>query len=147
MWEYMLKAGGAWFVGFFPLAEIYVAIPAAFATGLDTFSVVFWSVFGNFTPVLLIHYLYEWLLRFERVRAWLENLVSEKAKARINRYGGWFVLLVTPWTGVWVMAATAKALGMQPARFMLMSLISITVYAIALVLMLEFGAGMFSANS
>ncbi|GAB4519295.1 MAG: hypothetical protein OHK0046_27950 [Anaerolineae bacterium] len=143
MTDYLIKAAGAWFVGFFPLAEIYVAIPAAVAAGLDNVSVIVWTVFGNFTPVLLINFLYEWLIRYERVRKWLEGLVSEKVKARINRWGTWFVLLVTPWTGVWVMSVTAKALGMNSQRFLVASFISILVYAIVLLLMLRLGIASF----
>lgn len=40
MLEYLARAAAAWFVGFFPLAEIYVAVPAAMAAGLDDVSVV-----------------------------------------------------------------------------------------------------------
>ncbi len=137
--EYIIKAATAWFIGFFPLAEIYVAIPAAIATGLDDISVVFWSVFGNITPVILINYLYEWMLRFPRVGRWLTGLVSDKVKARINRWGMWFVLLVTPWTGVWVMAVTAKALGMSSRRFIPAAFVSVLVYAIVIVILLRAG--------
>jgi len=46
MVEYIAKAFAAWFIGFFPYFEIYVAVPAAIAMGLDYFSAVTWSVFG-----------------------------------------------------------------------------------------------------
>lgn len=137
--DYVIKAATAWFIGFFPLAEIYVAIPAAVATGLDDVSVVFWSVFGNLTPVFLINYLYEWMIRFPRIGRWLTGLVSEKAKARINRWGIGFVLLLTPWTGVWVMAVTAKALGMSSRRFIPAASVSVLVYAIVIVVLLRAG--------
>jgi hypothetical protein len=35
MLDYAAKAATAWFVGFFPLFEIYLAVPAAVAMGLD----------------------------------------------------------------------------------------------------------------
>ncbi|MEO1165549.1 MAG: hypothetical protein AAFV98_17320 [Chloroflexota bacterium] len=37
MVEYIGKAFSAWFLGFFPLAEIYIAVPGAIALGLDCF--------------------------------------------------------------------------------------------------------------
>ena len=43
MWDYIALAFGAWFAGFFPLAEIYVAVPLALASGLDGVSTVFWA--------------------------------------------------------------------------------------------------------
>jgi uncharacterized membrane protein len=137
--DYLVRAFGAWFVGFFPLAEIYVAIPAAIATGLDSVSVIFWSVFGNYTPIMLINFGYEYLMRYEKIRNWFTRLVSEKAKARIDRYGVWFVLLLTPWTGVWVMAVTAKALRMESRRFLLASFVSIFVYAVVLTITIQTG--------
>ncbi len=139
MADYLARALGAWFVGFFPLAEIYVAVPAALAVGLDHFSTVFWSVFGNFTPLLLIHFGYNSLLRLPRLRRWLEGLVSERAKRSIDRYGLWVVLLLTPWTGVWVMGVTAKALRMNGGVLLGAGLISITVYAVALVVLISAG--------
>jgi len=143
--DYFVRAAGAWFVGFFPLAEIYVAIPAAMATGLDDVSVVFWSVFGNFTPIVLIHFFYERLTRIERVRAWFARLVSERFKQWIDRYGIWFVLLITPWTGVWVMAVTAKVLGMSGERLMPASFVSVLVYAIVLVVLINTGFDLVSS--
>ncbi|RMG73204.1 MAG: hypothetical protein D6711_11340, partial [Chloroflexi bacterium] len=90
--EYLSKALMTWFLGFFPLAEIYVAVPAGMALGLSGLSVVVWSVFGNFLPILLIHYGYESLMRIEWINRWLTWLASDKAKARMDRYGIWAVL-------------------------------------------------------
>lgn len=137
--EYIARAAGAWFLGFFPLAEIYVAVPGAVAAGLDDLSVVFWTVFGNFTPILLINFLYEWLMRFERVRGWFSRLISERVKERVNRWGMWFVLVVTPWVGVWAMAVTAKALGMNSRRFLIAAFVSILIYAVGLLILLRTG--------
>ncbi|NOK61055.1 MAG: hypothetical protein GFH27_549307n38 [Chloroflexi bacterium AL-W] len=142
--DYFIRAFGAWFVGFFPLAEIYVAVPAAMAADLDDVSVIFWTVFGNYTPVLLIHFFYEELLRFDKIRNWLERLVSTKAEAQINKHGAWFILLITPWTGVWVMAVTAKVLKMNSALFLTTSFISVFVYAIAILVMINLGIDAFS---
>ena len=142
--EYIIKAAGVWFTGFFPLAEIYVAIPAAVAVGLDSFSVVFWSVFGNFTPIVLIVAFYERLMQYERPRQWLSRFSSERFKAQIDRYGTWFVLLITPWTSVWVMAVTAKALRMDSRRLLLFAFISVTVYAIGITMLITAGVATIS---
>ena len=142
--DYFIRAFGAWFVGFFPLAEIYVAVPVAMASGLDDVSAVFWTVFGNYTPILLIHFFYEQLLRFDKIRNWFARLVSAKAEAQINKHGPWFVLLITPWTGVWVMAVTAKVLKMNSLIFLLTSFVSILISAIVIVVMINLGVDAFS---
>lgn len=144
MSEYWLEALGAWFLGFFPLAEIIVAVPAAMATGLDHTSVLFWTVLGNFTPVVLITALYDVLYRNTRIAAWLDRLLSEKARERVNRYGIWFVLFGTPWTGVWAMSVTAKCLGMDSKRFVLASFVSIVAYAVAILLIVRAGVSLFT---
>jgi uncharacterized membrane protein len=130
--DYAARAATAWFLGFFPFFEIYVAIPAAFALGLDPVSAVLWPVLGNVAPIILIAFAHEQLKRIERVRRWLQGRRSERFETWINRYGAPFVLLVTPWIGVWAVAATARALGMNRATLMLYTSVSITVYAIVI---------------
>ncbi len=139
MAEYISKALGAWFLGFFPLAEIYIAVPAAVATGLDDLSVLVWTIFGNFTPVLLVTALYTQLIRIPRVRVWFEWLINEKAQERINKYGVWFVLLMTPTLGVWAMSVTAKVLRMNTTRYVAAAFISITVWAVVILIALRAG--------
>lgn len=139
MMDYLAKAFGAWFLGFFPLAEIVVAVPAAAATGLDDVSVVVWTVAGNFTPALLINVAYERLRRWERVGRYLDRLATDKVRARVNRWGMPFVLLMTPWVGIWAMSVTAKALGMAPRRFLLTAFCSILGYAITFMLLIRLG--------
>jgi uncharacterized membrane protein len=128
--DYAARAASAWFLGFFPFFEIYVAVPAAFALGLDPVSAVVWPVLGNVTPVLVIVFGYEWLLRSERVRRWLETRRSRRLERWVDRYGPPFVVLVTPWIGVWAVAVTARALGMRRAPLVAYSAISITLYAL-----------------
>lgn len=137
--DYAARAASAWFLGFFPFFEIYVAVPAAFGLGLDPLSAVVWPVLGNVTPVLLIVLGYERLMRVERVRAWLLGRRSARFERWIDRYGAPFVLLVTPWIGAWAVAVTAQALGMQRAALVGFSTVSITVYAIAISVGLAFG--------
>lgn len=85
--DYAWRAATAWFLGFAPVTEIYVAVPAALAMGLDPVSVVAWTVAGNYAPVPLVHLLYERLVGMPRVRGWFERLVSDKFAARIERQG------------------------------------------------------------
>jgi len=141
MWDYLSKALSVWFLGFFPLAEIYIAVPAGLALGLGAVSVIVWAVFGNFLPVVLIHYAYDQLRQIAWVDRWLSRLSSERMQARINRWGVWAVLVLTPWTGVWAMAAVAKALGMRGSVLLPAALISILVYSVGIVLVASIGAG------
>lgn len=48
MLNYIWLAASAWFMGFFPMLEIYIAIPATMLMGLDTISAIFWAGLGNF---------------------------------------------------------------------------------------------------
>ncbi|TVR20445.1 MAG: hypothetical protein EA396_10690 [Anaerolineaceae bacterium] len=137
--EYLFRAVGTWFLGFFPLAEIYIAVPAGVASGLDDVSVIFWAVLGNFLPVLLVHYGYAGLIQPSRFGRWLAGRVSDSARERVNRYGVWFVLVFTPWTGVWLMAVTAKLAGMNFTRFMWVAFASILIYAVGIVVLIRAG--------
>ncbi len=129
-------------MGFFPFFEIYVAVPAAFALGLDAVSAVVWPVLGNVTPVFLIVFGYEQLMRIEGVRRWLQGRRSERFERWIGRYGAPFVLLVTPWIGVWAVAVTAMALGMNRTTLWVYASVSITAYAIAIAAAITFGFGL-----
>ena len=143
MLDYLWKAASAWLTGFFPLAEIYVAVPAAVALGLDDVSVIVWTVFGNFTPALLIDAFAQRLKRIPPVARWLARLTSETVEARVNRWGTWFVLLVTPMTGIWIMAVTANALGMARMRFLVPAFFSILLYALVILGTLRAGLDVF----
>ena len=144
MLEYFSRAFSVWFVGFFPWAEIYVAVPAGFGLGLDIYSTVGWSVLGNYLPAILIARSYDSLIRFPRINRWLSKLSSPKVRARIERNGVWTTILLTPWLGVWVMAATVKVFGMQTRPFLWASLASIFVYAVVLVGLISLGFDFFS---
>lgn len=137
--DYLGKAATAWFLGFFPFFEIYVAVPAAIALGLDYVSAVVWSVLGNFTPVLLIVFAYNQLLRIGRVKRWLEGRSSARFERLVNRYGAPFILLITPWIGVWLVAATARALGMARRPLLIYSFVSIALYATVIAAGIGFG--------
>ena len=110
MWEYATKAATALALGFAPFLEIYVAIPVAMAMGLGHVSVVLWCVLGNFLPVPIIVFAYDWLRRRPRLGPWLERLATGRAQRVLSRHGPIFVLLVTPWIGIWAVAAAARVM-------------------------------------
>jgi uncharacterized membrane protein len=139
MIEYLAKALSVWLIGFFPLAEIYVAVPSGFALGLDPVSVVVWSVSGNYLPVLLIHFAYERVLRTPRLGAWLARSNSQRVKRLLDRHGFWFLALATPWIGVWIVAASVKALGMDARPMLLATFAGVLGYAIAIAVLIAGG--------
>lgn len=145
--EYLGGAAVAWLVGFAPFLEIYLAVPAAIAAGLDYFSAVFWSVLGNFTPVLLIIFAHERLMRIERLKNWLTGRRSERFHKAVNRYGGWAIVLITPWVGIWVVAAAAQAMGMERKVLIGFSLASIVLYAVLIAVAVALGIEAFTAQS
>ena len=144
MFEYFAKVASVWFVGFSPLTGILSAIPAGVALGLDNVTILFWSVFGSFTPALLITMLYKQMMSIRRVNSWLEGLVSVRLQERADKWGVWFVLLATPWTSMWVMAITVKTLGMNRNRFLISSFMSITFHAVLLLLLIRLGIAAFA---
>ena len=142
VFEYLAQGLIVWFVGFFPLAEIYVAIPSAMALGLDKLSIFFWAVSGNFTPVIVVNALFQTMRSYQRVDDWLNRFASERVKKYVNQYGVWFVLFGTPWTGVWVMSVTAKSLGMSSDRLLIFSIISLCVYTVIIFVLIDFGVNL-----
>ncbi len=142
MFAYFAKALSVWFIGFFPLAEIYVAVPAGFALGLDPVSVVFWSVFGNFLPAVLVTSFYDKIAGRGQIGRWLQGLASEKINRKLNSHGFLFVAMLTPWIGVWVVAATVKLFGMKSRIFLLASFLGILIYAIVIAALLALGFGL-----
>ena len=143
MTEYLLKALSIWFIGFFPFAEIYAAIAAGFAIRLDPISIIAWSVSGNYVPAVGLALGYDKLQQQPRVNRWLQKLVSDRAKSRMERWGAWGTLLLTPWIGVWAVAVTVKFLGMNTRLFLITSFVSILVYAVVITLGVHSGVNYF----
>ncbi len=143
MFEYIYQAFTVWFLGFFPFFEIYVAVPAGMALGLDPVSVVVFAVAGNFKPVLLIEYGYYRLMKYQRVRRWLIRPVSEKFYRNINQYGIWYILVITPWVGIWAVAVAARLLQMKRTLLIRGAFFSILVYAVGLVILITLGVDWF----
>ncbi len=144
MFDYLYKVLVVWFIGFFPFFELFVAIPAGLSLRLDSASTVIFCVAGNFFPVLLIEYGYNRLMRYHRIRNWLNRRISEKMYKNINRYGIWYMLIITPWVGVWAMAVTAKILHMEKRILIWGSFASILLYSIVLVIVIQTGIEFFT---
>ncbi|MCC3506334.1 MULTISPECIES: small multi-drug export protein [unclassified Microcoleus] len=145
--EYMTKAFSTWFIGFFPYFEVYAAVAAGMAMGLDGVSAVVWAVFGNFTPIPLLLLCYRQLTRVRRIRLWLERLEKRgvrKVKHAFDRYGAWFLVLMTPILGSWTIAVIAPITGIQPKQVMLFSFVGILLYAIATAVLVASGINWFN---
>ena len=140
--EYVAAAAFTWLIGFLPLFEIYIAIPAGLAAGLDPVSTTFWAALGNIVPLFVVDAGYEWLRGHERIDRWLSVLRRQRVEDILNRFGWVAVFLATPMLEVWTMALAAKALGMASRPFLIAATVSVIVYAIiitgAILLGLEF---------
>jgi uncharacterized membrane protein len=130
MWNYIVLAWTAWFMGFFPLFEVYLAVPAVMVMGLDPISSVFWASLGNFCAVPCVIYGYRLLERFSAVKRWFERLQQSRYKPMVERYGAIVVLLLTPVIGVWAMAVIARGLDMSLNKLFVSSAVSILLYSI-----------------
>ncbi|MFW5691421.1 MAG: small multi-drug export protein [Chloroflexota bacterium] len=137
--DYAVKAATAWFLGFVPVAEIIIAVPGAMALELSLASAIIWPILGNLTPIILIDIFYDQMMRWPWLSRWLDRLATPSSRARMDRWGVWAVLLLTPWMGVWVTAMTAQLLGMDRRRLLLAAGVSIGVYAV--ITALAFSAG------
>ena len=144
MFDYIYKAITVCFLGFFPFFELIVAIPAGISLRLDPVSTVVFCVAGNFLPVFVIEYGYSRLIRYKRIRRWLERRVSDRLVYNVNRYGTWYVLLFTPWLGIWAVALTARILKMNPKTLAWSSFSSLVMYSVALVVLIQAGIDFFS---
>lgn len=126
---------------FLPTSELFVAVPAGYALGLDAASVYAATVLGNFLPVLLLSVLYDRLSRVRRLERLFARLDSPKARHRVNRYGLWFVLAATPLVGAWAMTVSARLLGMGTRRVCAAAFSSLCAYALVVVMVVFCGGG------
>jgi uncharacterized membrane protein len=139
MIEYLTKAWATFLIGFVPVAEIYVAVPAGMAMGLDPISAVAWSVAGNWAPIPLLHLMYDQLRTVPRLGKSLERLSSERARERVERGGLWFYLLITPMIGTWAIGVTVKVLKVPATKFIVPSFISVLIFGIVIAAALAMG--------
>ncbi|MDB9524790.1 small multi-drug export protein [Oscillatoria sp. CS-180] len=132
--QYLTKAFTTWSVGFFPYFEVYTAVATGIALRLDPISSVIWSVFGNFTPIPLFLWGYGYLKKIPQIRAWISKLEKrggKRVKHAFDRYGVWFLVLMTSIIGSWTIAVVTPLMGVQPKRIMFFSFVGIALYAVA----------------
>jgi uncharacterized membrane protein len=141
--DYLWKAAVTWVVGFAPQFEVYLAVPAALALGLDYPSAVFWSVFGNFMAVPVTLVFFEQIRSIEWLNKFLERRYSEKQQQRLNRYGAWFVVMATPLVGIWVVAFMARIAGVHNSTLLVSSFFSVLLYGVLVALLIHVGLTLF----
>jgi uncharacterized membrane protein len=144
--QYLTKALTTWSVGFFPYFEVYAAVAAGMAMKLDPVSSVVWGVFGNFTPIPLLLWGYSRLMRIPQLCAWLSQMErrgGQKVKRAFDRYGAWFLILMTPILGSWTIAVVAPIIGIHPRRILLFSFIGITLYGVVTAVAIASGVSWF----
>ncbi|WP_040984181.1 small multi-drug export protein [Oceanobacillus jeddahense] len=144
MLNYLGLAATAWFIGFFPMFEIYIAIPATMVMGLDAVSSIIWSSFGNFFPVPLIAFFYQLLAKSKRIKKWLDKLANSKYKYRIEKQGPLVVVLLTPMIGSWAVAVIANGIGMSKIRLFVSAGASILIYGIVIAVLTHYGVAFVS---
>ncbi|MBD2261201.1 small multi-drug export protein [Pseudanabaena sp. FACHB-2040] len=146
--EYVTKALTTWSVGFSPYAEVYAAVAAGMALGLDAVSAVFWGVLGNFVPIPLLLWGYDRLMQVPQLRAWLSRLQKrggQRVREPFKRYGAWFLIPMTPLLGSWTVAIVGPLTGIAPRQLLVFSLVSITLYGVATAIAITTGISWFSA--
>lgn len=139
MIDYFLKGLTVFFIGFFPNAEIYIAIPTGLAMELDIVSTVIWGIMGNFIPIPFVHYSYEQLFKIPRLAKWLNRLASERVRIKVENGGFWFYLFMTPIIGTWTMGLVLKMLQIHPQKFFVPTFLSVTISALLIAILLALG--------
>lgn len=134
--KYIGAAFSTWFVGFFPYFEIYIAVPAGFAAGLNWFDAFFWASLGNWMVIPFVDICYEWLMRFKFMNKIAEKSLNGKWQDRIEKHGSWFILLLTPLAGVWTIAVIAKALKFNRAKLLIYSATSVWVTGLIIAILI-----------
>lgn len=131
MFDYIAKAAIVWLIGFAPTLEVYIAVPAGMAMGLNTPSAIFWGAFGNFAAVPVILVFFRTIARIPLIRSLMDKRFPESQQARLHRWGPWFVFLMTPLVGVWVVAIAARVAGLNQAMILVASFVSIVIAGLA----------------
>lgn len=129
---YWAAAAATWWIGFFPLTELYIAVPAAIAMGLDYPSAVFWTVFGNATPLVAVRLLFDRLMQHQRLGPFLDRnvarRVSDRWRDRLERNPVWLFLL-TPLAGVWATAVVSESMRLKPMAWLSWSALSVVIFS------------------
>lgn len=143
MVHYISLAVTAWFMGFFPLFEIYLAVPVAMGLGLDIVSAVLWSWLGNFIVIPFISIFYDWLMKFNKINKYFSKLANSKTSKKLNSGGFIMVLIATPMFGSWAIGVAGKIVGMDRKRLFLASGISISIYGTIIGILTQLGMDAF----
>lgn len=137
--DYVLAVIITWFVGFFPYFETYVAIPLGYSLGLNWFNSFIWASLGDWMAIPFIDFVYNYLLRFEFIRKNIDKSLSSKWKKHIDRYGVWFILVITPIAGSWTIGLMGKSLKYDKTKLYLYTGISIAITGLITILLIEMG--------
>lgn len=140
----LAQAASAWFLGFFPFAEILIALPAVLALGMAPLPAVVWTVLGNLTPVVGIVAADAWVRRWPEAAEWLDGRRSARVEKMLHKHGPWILFWGTPWAGVWAVSVTGVALGMPRGRLLFWCSLSVIVHAVVLALGMVYGWGWIS---
>lgn len=143
MLEYFKDCFIVWLIGFMPMLGIYIAIPVGLFMELDPFSTMACAVFGTYLPIPLIVILFERLNRFEKIKRFLLRFYSSKFTARINKYGMWFLVLVSPVIGAWTVSITGVLLRMDSKKLLFYTLMGMILYAVVITVLIHFGLYIF----
>jgi hypothetical protein len=139
---YWGAAAATWWIGFFPLAELYIAVPAGVALGLDYPSAVLWTLFGNYAPILVIRLAFDRMMRHASIGQFLQNKVARRVSSRwrerLERNPLW-LLLLTPLAGVWATAVACEAARLKPVAYLLWTFLSILIFSMATAVLLKLG--------
>lgn len=126
-------------MGFFPLFEIYLAIPSTMALGLDMVSSVVWSGFGTFIAIPFIVYFFEFLSRIKCVKKFFFKLSQSKYSEKIRKRGFLFILVATPLIGTWTIGVIGKLVDLEKRPLFIASAVSIAVYGIIIGVLTQLG--------
>ncbi|CAM3866470.1 small multi-drug export protein [Alkalicoccus chagannorensis] len=144
MWDYIVMSATAWLLGFLPIFEIYLAVPAAIGMGLDPVSAVLWGTFGNFVTIPFLVYCYSLMTKINWMHRWLLRMADSKFSRRMRDRGFLYVLLATPLIGAWAVGVVGKVADMDKARLFLSSLLSIFLCGVVIAFFTVTGIELFS---
>lgn len=144
MQEYIWLSIIAWFMGFFPLFEIYLAIPSTMALGLDMVSSIIWSGIGTFLAIPFIVYFFDYLSRFAWIKRFLLKFADSKYSEKIRNKSFLFILVATPIAGTWTIGVIGKLVDLEKKPFFIASAISIAIYGILIGVLTQLGIDFFT---
>ncbi len=134
-------------ISFLPGVGMYIVIPVALAAGARYTSVVFWAILGNLMPSVVVLYFYEQALRVGPLRRFLESVSPERIRKWAERWGLVFIFFITPWTGTWITAVTAKALKIDDRKFMFVTMSSLVLFIVSLAFLIAGGFEMMGPSA